>query len=112
MHLESTLVRKTRPMTTFERRRIEAVIKDAVVLAHPDVVFTAVWVEPRTSWCGDDMLEVWAVYDGDTDDLAVPSKPSLDTRIQDILWDLDVDAAPSMHLVARADAKDLKSETV
>ena len=75
-------------MTTSEQRRIEAAIKDAVVLAHPDVVFTAVWVEPRTSWCGDDMLEVWAVYDGDTDDLAVPSKPSLGTRIQDILWDL------------------------
>ena len=112
MQMESTLVRKTRPMTTSEKRRIEAAIKDAVVLAHPDVVFTAVWVAPRTSWCGDDMLEVWAVYDGDTDDLAVPSKPSLDTRIQDILWNLGVDAAPSMHLVARADAKDLKPETV
>ena len=91
---------------------VEAAIKDAVVAFHPGVDFTDIWVEPRTSWYGDDMIEVWAVYDGNIGDLAVPSKHSLRTRIQDILWDMGVDAFPSMHLVAKADAKDLKPETV
>ena len=91
---------------------VEAAIKDAVVVFHPGVDFTDIWVEPRTSWSGSDMIEVWAVYDGDSGDLAVPAKPSLHTRIQDILWDMGVDAFPSMHLVAKADAKDLKPETV
>ena len=91
---------------------VEAAIKDAVVVFHPGVDFTDIWVEPRTSWNGSDMIEVWAVYDGDTGDLAVPAKHSLRTRIQDILWDMGVDAFPNMHLVAKADAKDLKPETV
>ena len=58
------------------------------------------------------MIEVWAVYDGDTNDFTVLAKHSLHTRIQDILWDRGVDAFPSMHLVAKADAKNLKPETV
>ena len=91
---------------------IEAAIKDAVVAFHPGVDFTDIWVEPRTSWSGSDMIEVWAVYNGDTNDLTVPTKHSLRTRIQDILWDMGVDAFPSTHLVAKTDAKDLSPETV
>ena len=93
-------------------RDVEAAIKDAVVVFHLGVDFTDIWVEPRTSWSGSDMIEVWAVYDGDTGDLAVPAKHSLRTRIQDILWDMGVDAFPNTHLVAKADAKDLTPETV
>lgn len=32
--------------------------------------------------------------------------------IQDILWNMGVDASPSTHLIAKADAKDLSPETV
>ena len=88
---------------------VEAAIKDAVVVFHPGVDFTDTWVEPRTSWSGSGMIEVWAVYDGD---LAAPAWHSLRTRIQDILWDMGLDAFPSVRLVAKADAKDLKPSTV
>ena len=93
-------------------RDVEAAIKDAVVVFHPGVDFTDIWVKPRTSWSGSDMNEVWAIYDGGTGDLAVPARHSLRTRIQDILWDMGVDAFPNMHLVANADAKDIKPESV
>ena len=62
-------------------REVEAAIKDAVVVFHSGVDFTDIWVEPRTSWDGSDMIEVWAVYDGDTGDLSVPARSSLRTRI-------------------------------
>jgi len=93
-------------------RQVEAAIKDAIVAFHPDADFVGIRVEPRTSWCGSDMIEIWAVYDGDANDLAVPAKHSLRTRLQDILWDMGVDAFPNMHLVAKADAKDLTPESV
>ncbi len=93
-------------------REVEAAIKDAVIVFHRGVDFTDIWVEPRTSWSGGDMIEVWAIYDGDTGDLAAPAKHSLRTRIQDILWDMGLDAFPSVRLVAKADARDLKPETV
>ena len=51
------------------------------------------------------MIVVWAIYDGDTGDLAVPAKHSLRTRMQDILWDKGIDAFPTIHLVAKADAQ-------
>ena len=102
-----------RPITTDENlRQIEAAIRDMVILSHPNVVFTHIWVEPRISWCGSDMIDVWAIYDGEIVDLAVPDKPSLGTRIQDILWNMGVDASPNTHLVAKSDAKDLRPETV
>ena len=93
-------------------REVEAAIRDAVVIFHPGVDFTDIWVKPRTSWSGSDMVEVWAIYDGDTGDLAVPAQHGLRTRIQDILWDMGIDAFPSMRLVAKTDAKDLTPETV
>jgi len=93
-------------------RPVEAAIKNAIVVFHPAVHFTDIRVESFTSWCGDDMIEIWAVYDGDTNDLAVPAKHSLRTRIQDILWDMGIDAFPNMHLVAKADTRDLTPETV
>lgn len=101
------------PDTTHEvLRKVEPSIRDAVAMSHPGVVFTNIWVKPRTSWCGSDMVDVWAVYEGDIEDLGVPAKPSLATRIQDILWNMGVDASPSTHLVAKTDAKDLSPETV
>ena len=101
------------PVTTKEiLQKVEPSIRDALTIAHPGVVFTKVWVSPRTSWCGSDMVDIWAVYDGDIGDLAPPTKPSLSTLIQDILWDGGIDASPSAHLVAKADAKGLSPETV
>ncbi len=93
-------------------REVEAAIKDAVIVFHRGVDLIDIWVEPRTSWSGSGMIEVWAIYDGDTGDLAAPAKHSLRTRIQDILWDMGLDAFRSVHLVAKADARDLKPETV
>lgn len=93
-------------------REIEPSIRDALSLSHPGVVFTDVWLKSRPSWCGSDMVDVWAVYEGDIADLGTPAKPSLATLIQDILWNMGLDASPSTHLVAKADAKDLSPETV
>lgn len=87
-------------------RHVETAIKDAVVLAHPGVAFTDFRLEPRTSWCGGDMMDIWAIYDGDVADLSAPTKPSLLTRINDILWDMGFDVAPNMRLVALSDIKE------
>ena len=81
--------------------------------SRPGAVFTDIRVKPRTSWCGDDIVEVWAIYEGDDiEDLGPRTKPSLRLRIHDILWDVGVDAVPSTHLVSKADAEDLSPETV
>lgn len=99
-------------ITDQDLREIEPAIRDAVVSFHPGVVFTDIWLKQRISWYGDDMVDVWAVYEGDVDDLGVPTRPTLTTRIQDILWNTGLDASPSTHLVAKADAEGLSPQTV
>ena len=89
---------------------IEVRIQDMVRTTHSEVEFADIWVLPGKSWCDMDMVDVWAIYDGKPDDLAPPTSPSLEVLIQDILWDMDVDAWPATHLVAKADAKDWRPE--
>ena len=57
--------------------KIESSIRDALALSHPGVVFTDLWLKPRTSWCGSDMVDVWAVYEGGIADLAAAADVSL-----------------------------------
>ena len=89
---------------------VQARIEETVRVAHPGVVFTDIWVRPRTFWSGGDMVEVWAVYDGQPADLGTPVGPMLETRLQDLLWDLDLDATPLTRLVAKSDTKDWRPE--
>ena len=91
---------------------IEAKVRDIVRKAHSEVEFDNIWVRPAKSWCDMDMVEVWAIYDGQVDDLAPPSSPRLEVLIQDMLWDSGIDAWPAAHLVAKSDAKDWRPEGV
>jgi len=93
-------------------REIEPSVSDALAKSYPEAVFTDVWMKPRTSWCGSGMVDVWAVYEGDFEDLGSPAKPGLATLIQEILWDRGIDASPSTHLVAKAEAGNLTAETI
>lgn len=93
-----------RPTSTDESlREVEAAIKNAVVLAHPGVTFTDFWVEPCTSWYGDEMMEIVGIYDGDVADLSPVTGPSLNTQIHDMLWDMGLKMAPLLCLIAKSD---------
>ncbi len=91
---------------------IEAKVQDMVRTMHAGVEFANIWVLPRKSWCDMDMVDVWAIYDGEPEDLAPPACPSLGLRIQDMLWDMGIDAIPTTHLVTKADARDWQPEGV
>ena len=75
---------------------------------HPGVNFTDIWIDPKTSWCGSEMIDVWAIYDGDVADLAPPdlTRDSLLMLMQDIIWDSGLDAFPGLHLVAKSDVEE------
>ena len=63
-------------------------IEEMVRATFPEVRFTNVWVRPGTSsWFGDAIMDIWAIYDGEVGDLQkVPDRLSLGTRVQDMLW--------------------------
>ena len=91
-------------------------IKDRIVLlvreTFPEITFTDIWVLPGMSSYGDEVVEVWAIYDGVVSDLQVSENPSFGSVVQDMLWDMDLDASPMTHFITKSDAKDWRPEGV
>ena len=92
---------------------VDAEINRIVRAALPDIHFTDIWVRPGTSWFGDDVVDIWAIHDGEVDDLhRTPDKISIGTRIQDMLWDRGLDVLPKTHFITKADAGDWRPEGI
>ena len=89
-------------------------IEEMVRATFPEVRFTNIWVRPGTSsWFGDAIMDIWAIYDGEVDDLQkVPDRLSFGTRVQDMLWDRGLDTLPKTHFVTKADAGDWRPEGI
>ena len=99
--------------TAAETRGLEAAsaaIRRVLSETFPDVTFTGIWVRPRESPYGDEVLEICAVYEGEVDQLQTPGRPRLLARIADELRDLGMRAVPSTRFIARDDAEDWKPE--
>ncbi len=74
-------------------------IRQAVRETFPLVSFRDIFVLPRRSPYGDVMVEVWAVYpDRDRASLSVSGRTRLRARIDDALFDMGLDAMPSLHM--------------
>lgn len=77
----------------------------------PNLRFTNVWVQPTRSWYGDEVVDVWAIYEGEIETPAqVEGLNSFRRRVRDLLWDQDLEATPSIHLVTQSDAGDWRPE--
>lgn len=77
----------------------------------PSLRFTNVWVQPTRSWYGDEVVDVWAIYEGDVGGLEqAEGRLLLGRRVRDMLWDRDLDVTPSIHMVTKSDAGDWRPE--
>ena len=91
-------------------------IKDTIEImvreAFAQVTFTDIWVQARESAYGDDVLEIWAIYDSDVEQLQTQEIPRFRVRVADALWDMGMDASPKMHFITKSDAGDWRPEGV
>ena len=77
----------------------------------PSLRFANVWVQPGRSWYGDEVVDVWAIYDGDVGGLEQAEGRLLCGRkVRDMLWDRDLDVTPSIHMVTTSDAGNWRPE--
>ena len=102
-----TLIEKSGKLPQI-KDRIELLVRETF----PEITFTDIWVLPGMSSYGDEVVEVWAIYDGVVSDLQVSEKPSFGSDVQDMLWDMDLDAFPMTHFITKSDAKDWRPEGV
>ena len=76
----------------------------------PGVAFSGVWVRPRQSAYGDVVLDIYAVYEGEAEELQTPGRPAFLDRLAKMLGDMGVTAAPVTRFIAKDDAGDWKPE--
>ena len=85
-------------------------IRHIIAEMYPNTVFTDVWVQPDMSPYGDEVVKIWAIFDGLVQDLPHPSKPTFGSRVQSMLWDMDLDASPQISFFAKDEARDWRPE--
>ena len=77
----------------------------------PRLRFTNIWVKPGRSWYGDEVVDVWAVYEGEVEGQEqAEGLISLRRRVRDLLWDQDLEVTPCIHMVTQSDVGDWRPE--
>jgi len=96
------------------RRELPSIRTDVHRIVHevfPGLRFTSIWVQPGRSWYGDEVVDVWAIYEGEVEALEqAEGLISFRRRVRDLLWDQDLDVTPSIHMVTQSDAGDWRPE--
>ena len=90
--------------------RVQSAVDRILRETFPQVTFTGVWVRSRQSSYGDEILDIWAVYEGDVRQLQSPERPSLLPRLVDTLQASGVTAAPVTRFISRDEIGDWQPE--
>ena len=98
------------------REELPHVRDDVSIIARetfPNIRFTNIWIQPGKSWFGDEIVDIWAVYDGEAaDPIHARETLSFGTRVQNMLWDRGLDVVPSTHFVTKSDVGDWRPEGI
>ena len=90
--------------------RVQSAVDRILRETFPQVTFTGIWVRARRSAYGDEILDIWAVYEGDVRQLQSPERPYLLPRLIDALRALGMTAAPVTRFISRDDVGDWQPE--
>ncbi len=96
------------------RRELPHVRDDVSIIVReifPSVQFADIWVRPGKSRFGDEIVDIWAVYDDDVADLTdTGGVLAFGTKLQHMLWNRGLDVLPNPHFVAKSEAGDWHPE--
>ena len=90
--------------------RVQAAVDRVIRDTFPRVTFTGVWVRSRQTAYGDEILDIWVVYEGDVRQLQSPERPYLLTRLADTLQTLGLAAAPVTRFITKDEVGDWQPE--
>ncbi len=79
----------------------------------PSLRFTNVWVQPTRSWYGDEVVDVWTIYEGEVEaQEQAEGLISFRRRVRELLWDQELEVTASIHMVTQADVGDWRPEGI
>lgn len=90
--------------------RVQPAVDRILRETFPQVTFTGIWVRSRRSAYGDEILDIWAVYEGEADQLQSAERPHLLSRLVAALQGLGMTAAPVTRFISRDDVGDWQPE--
>lgn len=85
---------------------IREMLQRMVREAFPEVTFTDIWIRRSVSWYGDEVVDIWSVFEGDVGQINQAVRGRLGVRIQDALWDRGLTASSVMRFITKSDVGD------
>ena len=85
---------------------IREMLQRMVREAFPEVTFTDIWIRRSVSWYGDEVVDIWSVYEGEVGQINQAVRGRLGVRIQDALWDRGLTASSVMRFITKSDVGD------
>ena len=96
-----------------ELPRIRTEVDRIVHEVFPGLRFTNLWVQPTRSWYGDEVVDVWAIYEGEVGaQEEAEGLISFRRRVRELLWDQDLEVTASIHMVTQSDVGDWRPEGI
>ena len=89
---------------------IRALLQKMVRETFPHVTFTDIWIRGRESWYGDEVVDIWSVYEGDVGQIDPGVSTRLGVRVRDVLQEMGIPAAPITRFITKSDVGDLVPE--
>ncbi|WP_419161481.1 hypothetical protein [Candidatus Palauibacter sp.] len=85
---------------------IRELLQHMVCETFPNVTFTDIWVRGRESWYGDEVVDIWSVYEGDVGQIDPDVRNRFGVRVLDALRELGITASPVTRFITKADVGD------
>jgi len=85
---------------------IRELLQQMVRETFPEVTFTDIWIRRSESWYGDEVVDIWSVYEGEVGQIDPAVRGRLGVRIRDALWDRGITASPVTRFITKSDVGD------
>ena len=72
----------------------------------PEVTFTDIWIRGRESWYGDEVVDIWSVYEGEVGQIDPAIRNRFGVRVIDALRDRGIAASPVTRFITKSDVGD------
>ncbi len=72
----------------------------------PEVTFTDIWIRGRESWYGDEVVDIWSVYEGEVGQIDPAVRNRFGVRVIDALRERGIAASPVTRFITKSDVGD------
>ena len=82
---------------------VKELLRRMVRETFPEVTFTDIWIRGRESWYGDEVVDIWSVYEGEVGQIDPSVRNRFGVRVIDALRERGIAASPVTRFITKSD---------